>query len=418
MERWIVFHERRVWVFKLLILLPCFFIVISSAIGCRPKAPEYPLPQPPHIKMDAYNYERSKDSVGDFIYNQAWYFNFFDDRGDKNPSNDVAGVAAYGIANPGNLLFQKGVSTAFGMIVRNPSEGATFNMYSPFLDPTVPGNFSASETFEPGPGYELENPFGYIDVISPDEYHIGGDVTRGDRQVKWDLIYTRALGPGWLAWKDWPTPATLGVVPAWMTYYMHMPNAIVNGTFFVKDGANEKTYTLTDVKGYHDGFFSKCVFSFFEWDWLDYKQWDPPLAIQLLHPHEPIYKCRGEWDPCTPGNLRVIYNDTEFNFTRHRDTIEIAYKKWEHNDEYDVDYPVEETIIAEDDEGNSLEVHWKHIRHGIIYYPVPGPYKDCASFEMIVELSGTFYVAKTKTTVSFSGTGWADWSGPAFPGTK
>ena len=399
----------------LCILLASYCLLCN---GCQPSAPKYPLPEPPQVLMDAYNYERSKDGVTDFIYCQLWYFNFLDDKGDKDPSNDVAGAAAFGLANPENRLFQKGITNGFGMIIRDPSEGASFNISSGRHDPSVPGNFSASKTFEPGPGYEVQNPQGYIDVISADEYHIVGHVNEGEREITWDLTYTRTLGPGWLVWKDWPMPATLGVFPAWITYYMHMPNAMVNGTFYVKDGTNEKTYTLSNAEGYHDGFFSKCVFSLFEWDWLDYKQTDPALAIQMLNPHGPLYKCKGVWDVCTPGNLRVMYKGTEYNFTRHRDTIEIKYDRTEYNPEYKVHYPTEETITAHDAEGNRLEVRWKHVAHSIVYYDVPSPYKDCASFEMIVTLKGTFYEATTATIVPFSGSSWADWSGPAFPDKK
>jgi len=400
---------------------PSFVLLIAlglGCIGCQPNAPKYPLPEEPGVIMDAYNYERSKDGITDFVYNQLWYFNFLDDKGDKDPSNDVAGAAAIGLANPEDLFFQKGLSSTFGMIIRDPSEGASFNMSNLSPHPKASGSFSASETFEPGPGFEVKTPNGFIDVISADEYHIAGHVNEGEREISWDLTYTRTLGPGWLVWKDWPMPATLGVFPAWITYYIHMPNAAVNGTFSVKDGDTEKTYALANAEGYHDGFFSKCVYSILEWNWLDYKQKDPALAIQMLQPHGPKYKCKGGWDVCTPGNVRVIYEGRVYDFTRHRDVIEINYDRTEYNPQYKVDYPMEVTITAKDADQNRVEVHWRHVQHSIVYADVPSPYKDCASFEMLVTLNGTFYEAKTATLVPFSGSSWAEWSGPAFPDKK
>ena len=406
-------HECTVSLVTLTIVVTCLYL-----LGCEPQAPKYPLPEEPQSLVNAYNYERSKDGVTDFVYNQLWYFNFLDDKGDKDPSNDVGGATAIGLANPEDLFFQKGLSSTFGMIIRDPSEGASFNISNLTPHPKASGSFSASETFEPGPGYEVKTPNASIDVISADEYHIAGQVNEGEREIKWDLTYTRTLGPGWLVWKDWPMPATLGVFPAWITYYMHMPNAAVNGTFSVKDGGTEKTYALTNAEGYHDGFFSKCVYSILEWNWLDYKQADPALAIQMLHPHGPQYTCKSGWDVCTPGNVRVIYEGRVYDFTRHRDVIEITYDRTEHNPQYRVDYPIEVTITANDADQNRLEVHWKHVQHSIVYADVPSPYKDCASFEMLVTLKGTFYEAKTATMVPFSGSSWAEWSGPAFPDKK
>ncbi len=400
----------------LLIVFTCFLLF---GIGCTPPAPEKPLPESPEGAIqDAFKYQRDGSGITDFIYNQLWYFNFLDDRGDMDPSNDIAGVAAYGLANPENLLsrlpgFQKGVVVSFGMIIRDPSEGKSFMLESPRWDPAEEGNLIASKTFEPGPGPELKTPGGTMDVISPDEYHIVGHAMKEDREFKWDLTYKRGLGGSWRTWVNWPMPYTFKVIPAWIDYYMHMPNAVVSGTFYVRDGKEEATYTLKDVKGYHDGFASEFVFSIIEWDWMDYKQ--DNISVHLLHPHEPVYKCKGEWAMCLPGNLRVHYNGKDYDFIRHRDSIEIIYEKYGHNDEYNVDYPVEETIIAKDADGNRLEIHWKMLRHVIVYYDVPAPFNDNVSFEMVSEFTGTFYDAATGTTVPMSGMGWSDWSGPAFP---
>ena len=36
------------------------------------------------------------------------------------------------------------------------------------------------------------------------------------------------------------------------------------------------------------------------------------------------------------------------------------------------------------------------------------------TYEIIAEFSGSFYEASSNTTVPIAGTGWSDWSGPAF----
>jgi len=371
---------------------------------------------------DAFNYYNYKDGIADFIYNQLWYFNFLDDQGTPDTSDDIAGVAAYGLANPENLFPGGGVANSFGMIIREGSAGDSFPVYSPKWDPSVPGNFAASDTFDPGSGPELQNPGGTIEVISADHYHIVGQAVEGNREIHWDLHYERGLGSGWLPWVEWPVPKTQGIFPAWINYHMQMANAVVNGTFYVKDGLDEVTYNLVNAKGYHDGFFSEFVFSIFEWDWLDYKQ--DNLSVHLLHPHAPVYSCEGGWGTCTPGNLRVVYDDgvqvNEYNFYRGKNVseqqISITYDALAVDPLYpDVEYPTEETITAVDDEGNELTLHWLLTRYMIVYFDVPDPFFDTVTFEIIADFWGTFYEASSGTTVPIAGPGWADWSGPAFP---
>lgn len=354
---------------------------------------------------------RGCHGTGDFAYNQLWYFNFLDDGGDADPINDVAGVAAFGLANPENLLGQVGLTNSFGMIIRDQSEGESFNVFAPDVDPSVPGNFSASTSFQPGPGPELENPYGTIEVISPDEYQIAGSVTDGARVISWDLNYRRGLGPGWLPWREWPMPATLNVVPAWITYHMQMANAVVNGTFTVDDGTTVDVYTLNDAKGYHDGFYSEFVFSIIEWDWLDYKQ--PDLSVHMLHSHAPDYSCGvlAPLDPCLPGNLRVFYDGTEYNFVRGE--VDIVHDTLAHDPDYGADYPTEETITAADDDGNVLTLHWTLLHQLPVFFDVPDPFDDTVTYEIIAEYDGSFYEASSDTTVPIAGTGWSDWSGTA-----
>lgn len=409
--------------FSSLILCPLFLLLFCAGMGCIPTEPPHPeVGVATQANTDAYNYYNYQDGVADFVYNQLWYFNFLDDRGTPEVSDDLAGVAAYGLANPENLLTGGGVANSFGMIIRQPSEGESFPVYSEQWDPSVPGNFSASTTFLPGPGPELENPGGTIDVISEDHYHLVGRAVEGDREIRWDLDYERGLGVGWRPWVSWPVPYTMGIFPAWIDYHMQMANAAVNGTFYVKDGTEEVTYTLTNAKGYHDGFYSEFVFSIFEWDWLDFKQ--DNLSVHLLHPHAPLYSCEGGWETCTPGNLRVVYDDgaqvKEFNFYRGKTSAEkqirINYDALAVDPRYPaVQYPTEETITALDEDGNELILHWTLIRYMIVYFDVPAPFYDTVTFEIIADFSGTFYEAATETTVPIAGTGWADWSGPAFP---
>jgi len=386
-------------------------LLVFSLCACQPQAPKHPNPEPYQDSLTAYNYERIKNGKADFVYAQYWYFNFLDDKGDTDASNDVAGVGAFGIANPENLFFQKGVVAGYGMIIRPAQEGTSFGMFGPFLNPAEPGNFSGSKTFESGQFSLVQCPFGKVDVISPDEYHTVGQVDEGARHIQWDLTYKRTLGPGWLCWQEWPLPATLWVFPAWVNYYMPMPNASVNGTFRVQDGADDKTYTLSNAKGYHDGFFGKYVFSLIRADWMDYKQDDPPLAIQLMSSHG-LYTCQGGWDPCSPGVMRVVYNGAEYVFPRK--AIEITYDQKAYDDKYKVYYPTQETIKARDPEGNMLEVHWTDVIHLMVYYPMPKPYKSTVSSEIIANVRGTFYEAKSKTTVPILGSGWTDWVSEAF----
>ena len=392
-------------------------VLALGATACLPPPPSHPTVGAPTVADDAYAYPGVKDGVGDFVYNQLWYFNFLDDRGDADPANDVLGVGAYGLANPDGLALQKGLTNAFGMIIRDPSEGASFNLFAPNVDPAVPGNFSASTTFAPGPGPELANPYGTIDVVSKDEYHVEGSVTQGPKTITWDLTYSRSsldLGNGWLPWVHWPMPPTLGLVPGWIDYYMQMPNAWVDGTFVVDEGAGPVTYTLDHVKGYHDGFHSETVFSLFEWDWLDYKQAD--LSVHLLHPHKPQYVCVGSGqvvNPCAPGNLRVFHDGAEYSF--YRGQVDITYDATTHDPVYGVDYPTQETITATDVAGNHLDLHWTLVRQLPVFYDVPAPFNDTVTYEIFATFSGTWTPAGGPA-VPISGTGWCDWSGASYPG--
>ena len=394
-----------------------------SCIGRLPKSPPHPLiGNATQSNTDAFNYYNYKDGVGDFVYNQLWYFNFLDDNGTSDTSDDIAGVAAYGLANPENLFTGGAVTNSFGMIIRDPLEGTSFPIFTEDFDPTAPGNFYASETFEPEPGFEFENPGGNIDVISPDYYHLTGHVLSDDKEIKWDLHYNRSIGEPWLPWVKWPVPNTLGLIPAWINYHMQMANAKVNGTFYVRDGADETTYNLVNVKGYHDGFFSEFVFSIFEWNWLDFKQ--DNLSVHLLYPHSPVYSCEEQWETCTPGNLRVVYNDgiedREYNFYRRCDwdknEIQISYGTLAIDPHYpDIKYPLEANITAIDEYDNELILHWSLIRYMTVYFDVPDPFFDTVTFEIIADFSGTFYESSTDTYIPISGPGWADWSGEAFP---
>jgi hypothetical protein len=393
------------------------------SFGRLPNAPEFPeVGVANQSNTDGFNYYRYKDGVGDFVYNQLWYFNFLDDKGTVDPTDDIAGVAAYGLANPENLLTGGAITNSFGMIIRDASEGASFPLFTEDFDPTIPGNFYASETFEPEEGPEFENPGGTIDVISPDHYHLKGHVLKDDKEFKWDLHYKRGIGKPWRPWVEWPVPKTLGFIPAWISYHMQMANAIVNGTYYVRDGTDETTYELVDAKGYHDGFYSEFVFSIFEWNWLDFKQ--DNLSVHLLYPHSPVYSCQDEWETCTPGNLRVVYDDgieeKEYNFYRRCDLdkneVFIYYGELAVDPRYpDVEYPTSAQIFAIDKEGNVLSLGWNLTRYMIVYFDVPDPFFDTVTFEIIAEFNGVFHEASSDTLVPISGPGWSDWSGEAFP---
>jgi len=424
-----------------LVLLISFLLLIHGACtGCQPVEPPHPeVGTPTQANTDGYNYGKDDSRTTDFIYNQLWYFNFLDE------AQDVAGVAAYGLANPENLLFQQGLTNSFGMIIRE--ETATersFPVYSEKWDAAVPGNFFASETFEPGDGFEFQNPGGTIDVteVSPGvhRYDVKGESVSKDgagaitRAIYWDLEYTRGFGPSWRPWVDWPAPHTGGVFPAWISYHMNMPNAVVNGTFQVVDNtvipASDVTYTLTNAKGYHDGFYSKFVFSIFEWDWLDFKQYEvqglsEEISVHLLDPHRPEYSCQGGWETCTPGNLRVYCKGKEYNYYKGKTEAEkqifITYApedEWiEDPQAFGVRCPPYATIEAKDPDGTlRLSLTWTRKRHMIVYYDVPAPFNDTVTYELISDFTGTFK-DDSGNQVVINGPGWSDYSGPAFPGS-
>jgi len=407
---------------KAFLTLTIFLFSMSILLtGCPPpQEPPYPGPGVPGLIHDAYHYYDYKDNIGDFVYIHMWNFSWLDDNDTPlDASDDVYGVAAYGLANPENLMGSAGITNALGLIIR--PTGGTFTVDSPQWDPAIPGNFYASDTFAPGPGYEMYNPAGYIDVISDSEIHMVGSAHDGVKTISWDLVYTRipGLGGGWLPWQQWPLPHILDIFPAWMTYYVHMPTALVNGTFTVNDGVNpEDVYTLEDVTGYHDGFYGEAIFSILEWDWLEYKQYNrsgyEDISVQLLHPHGPVYDCEGDWAPCTPGNLRVYHNGTEYNYTRHDDTITLTYLQTEPDPEFGVSYPTQMNIYAVDDAGNVLDLTWTHAQHIRVYYDLPDMFEDNVTYEIIADFTGTFTPAGG-TAVTIAGNGFADWGSPPFP---
>ena len=399
-------------------LFICLVVMCIALAGCPlPQEPPYPDPGVPALYHDAYHYTDYRDGVGDFVYIQLWNFSWlYDNETPLDASDDTYGVAAFGLANPEHLMGSQGLTNALGLIIRPGAQSYTVN--SPYYDPAVPGNFYASNTFAPGPGNEMENPAGFIDVIDADTIHTAGEVTEGTVVISWDLTYTRipTLGGGWLPWVQWPLPYTLGLFPAWMTYYVHMPNALVTGTFTVNDGV-EDTYELNGVKGYHDGFYGEAVFSDLEWDWLDYKQYSQSgyedISVHMLHPHGPVYDCQGGWSPCTPGNLRVYYNGTEYNFTRKDDDIVITYLDFSLDPEFSLQYPTEVNIHAWDAAGNDLDLTWTLAHYMRVYYDVPDPFADNVTYEILADFDGTF-TPGGGDPVMIRGNGFSDWGSPPF----
>jgi len=399
---------------KYFILPICLFAMSALPAGClQPQEPPYPDPGVPGLIHFGNHYEEYKDGRSDFVYLQLWNFSWLDQKGTiGDASDDTYGVAAYGFTNPENLMFSKGLTTTFGMIIR--PDGNNFALNSEPYDASVPGNFYASPTFAPAQGFEMSNPAGQIDVISEDELHISGDTTDGTNRFVWDLVYTRmpGMGKGWLCWEQWPFPHILGLLPSWLTYYEHMPSAIVNGTFTVYEGKERITYDVIDAKGYADGFYGKQVYSDNLWDWIDYKQVNQPglddISIHFANLHGPVYDCKGGWNPCSPGNVRVYHKGIEYNFTKHEDTISIEYLDHEHDAEYGLDYVIRERVRVSDREGNELDVTWAGKQVQRVYYDVPFPFEDNLTYEILADFEGTFTPAG-QAPVTIFGSGFTDW---------
>jgi hypothetical protein len=407
--------EQRSPVRALPTLFICLGVMSAVLVGCPlPQEPRYPDPGVPGLIHFGNHYEDYKDGASDFVYIQLWNFSWIDHRGTPgDASDDYYGVGAYGFTNPDNLMASQGLATTFGMIIR--PDGSDIQVNSEPYDPSVPGNFYASPTFAPAPGFEMSNPAGQIDVISADELHIFGDTTDGVNRFVWDLVYTRTpgMGEGWLPWQQWPFPDVLGLWPSWLTYYEHMPCATVNGTFTVYEGTEAPvTYTLVNAKGYADGFYGEQVYSDNLWDWVDYKQINEPglenLSIHYLNLHGPSYECDGGWTTCEPGNLRVYHNGIEYNFTKHEGEITIEYLDYELDPDYGINYVKQERILASDAAGNVLDVIWTGKQYKRVYYDVPNPFEDNLTYEILSDFEGTFTPAG-QAPVTIFGSGFSDW---------
>ncbi len=231
--------------------------------------------------------------------------------------------------------------------------------------------------------------------------------------MAWDLTYSRNGDPGWLPWVGLPLPAIPGLFPAWMTYYVYRPNALVNGWFTVSDGVNpDVTYEFHRRQRpprrllQRSGLFHAGV------GCLDYKQ--PGLSVHLLHPHGPVYGCTDSCRPCTPGNLRLFCDGSPYEFVRPRETIEILYEETAFDLPLGIRFPNRINLLASYAAGNALDLVGGHAQHIRVYADVPDPFADNLTYKILANFSRTFYEASSATTVDILGDGFADWGSPPF----
>ncbi len=358
-------------------------------------------------ETDGFKYHKISNPIEALHYSQMWYFNFID------IENDLSGVVGVGVLNPDQRLLPIGQTSTMVGIVRAPQEGDSFYIWDRIYGPKKRGQFFASKTFEPRLRLQLINPSLAIKVISKDQYRLRGSMQDEQRIVSFNLTYSRVKGPlgaGWIPWKNIELPKILGVLDARVTYTMQMPNALVNGTMTISDlhSHTQKKYTIQNARGYHDGYYgSASLIPTFKWDWLNYQQDD--LAIQMLNPHGPIYKCSETNAICTPGNLRVVVNEGAFEFLKNE--ISIQYNEMKVDPEFpSVPYPTDTSITAIDKDGNRLELRWKAKQYIKVFYNPPKPLKNLPTFEIVADMTGNFFSSKTGLTYPIAGFGWADYS--------
>jgi hypothetical protein len=355
---------------------------------------------------DAFQYETKRSATSKFMYSQMWYFNFLDEK------NDLAGVFAAGVGNPKGTYKLESVTTTVSFLFEKQNQ---FAAWGPRWNARDPKNFSASSTFKPSPGPEFRNPGFLIDVISTDEYQIRGETRTGDGKIIFDLNYKRAkngLGAPWKAWSDWPLPKVFGTFKSWISYHLHLPYAVVNGTITVADRRSTRSYKVEDAKGYYDGFFGEMVFSKLEWDWVDFKT--DNVAVHLLSTHKPIYSCR-TYKRCTPGDLRVLYREggevKTSLFSGPRSELSVTYLEVVRDSSNPKLYqPTQVLIRGKNNENDELNLIWTRKRVLRVDYDVPWPFPDAHTYEFISEIQGTIQSGKTGFKTEFSGTGWTDTS--------
>jgi hypothetical protein len=102
-------------------------------------------------------------------------------------------------------------------------------------------------------------------------------------------------------------------------------------------------------------------------------------------------------------------NEGAYEFLKNE--ISIQYNEMKVDPEFpSVPYPTDTSIIAIDKDGNRLELRWKAKQYIKVFYNPPKPLKNLPTFEIVANMTGNFFSAKTGKTYPIAGSGWADYS--------
>jgi hypothetical protein len=386
-----------------------YLIVVASVFLLFPAFGKDTLPNL-QARTDAFQYNSKTAGVSSAAFVQSWSFSFLDFK------NEIAGGLIAAVNNPdGRLKLPSGTNTGAALIEKDRELFAWGKGWSPKKS----REFHASSTFQPASGPEFYNPGLSVDVISENEYRIYGEslFPAENKKMRFDLSYRRfeeELGSAWIPWENWPLERILGMYSSAITYYLHMPFAVVNGSVEVFDKIDssrpDRTYNLKDAQGYHDGFYGKLLVTKYGWDWIDFKT--DEVAVHMIYTRSPSYSCK-TYSRCEPGDLRIVVKSKgttqEAFFSKPRGELSLRYieTKKDTGKYSKLSHPTRVEVMAKNAKGEQLILNWERRRVVRVAYDLKWPLPDAVAYSGLSDVNGEFISANGERT-SFSGLGFTE----------
>jgi hypothetical protein len=385
------------------------FIVIAGIFILFPTLGTSQLPDL-QARTDAFQYNSKDVGPSSAAFVQSWSFSFLDFK------NEIAGGLIAAVNNPGGKFkLPSGTNTGAALIEKNQELFAWGKGWSAKNSK----EFYASPSFQSSPGPEFHNPGLSVDVISENEYRIYGEslFPAENKKMRFDLSYRRSsdgLGAPWIPWETWPLEKLFGLYSSSITYYLHMPFAVVNGVVEVFDDINSsrpnRTYHLENAQGYHDGFYGKLLVTKYGWDWIDFKT--DQVAVHLIYTRSPTFACK-TFSQCEPGDLRFVMKKNgvakEAVFSKPRGELSVRYIEFQKdNGKYSkFSHPVKVEVMARNAKGEMLILTWLRRRVVRVAYDLKWPLPDAVAYSGLSDIQGEF-VSLSGERTSFSGIGYTE----------